>query len=250
MNRYLFTFILCLGLTLFGGHRGFAETAADTVYANTYEQQAEGSEPKAQRNITYEEWNDLTNDDAFRYRKTIENEKVEEPEQRDHSAWYRFWGTIWEWMGSTAGKVIIWASLIVIILYAVYKILVGDGISIFGRTSKVLAEDTHALVEDINDTNWEKLLEKAAKEGDLRLSVRYSYMLLLRLLQDSGLIHYREDKTNFQYISELADTQYKQPFRTLSRQYEYTWYGEYPISQESYNEYLATVMDIKRKLGR
>lgn len=250
MNRYLFAFILCFSLTVFQGYGVFAETATDTVSANTYEMQAEEPEPKTQRNITYEEWNDLTNDDAFSYRKTVENEKIEEPEQRDYSGWYRFWGAIWEWMGSTGGKVIIWSFLIAVILYAVYKILVGDGISIFGRTSKVLAEDTHALVEDINDTNWEKLLEKAAKEGDLRLSVRYSYMLLLRLLQDSDLIQYREDKTNFQYVSELADTQYKQPFRTLSRQYEYTWYGEYPISQDSYNEYIASIMDIKKKLGR
>lgn len=243
MNRYIVSFVLCFSLILVPGYTATAEIAVDTLSA------ADHGAQKAERTITYEEWNDLTNDDAFNYRTKVEQEKVEEP-KRNYSGWYKFWYGVLAWLGSTVGKVVIWTLLIAVILFAVYKVLTGDRSSIFGRSSKVMSEDTHALIEDINDTNWEKLLEKAAKEGDLRLSVRYSYMLLLRILQDSELILYREDKTNFQYISELADTQYKQPFRTLSRQYEYTWYGEYPISADSYNEYIAAIMDIKKKLGR
>jgi hypothetical protein len=241
MNKYLCSFVLCFSLYIFSGYNAAADIVADTVSAIPNQQQ---EVEKTQRNITYQEWNDLTNDDAFNYRDKIENQKIEQPKTNKFSKGLR------SLFSSPITKVAIWGLLILVILYAVYKVIAGERSSIFGKSSKAQGGEEHAVIEDINETDWEKLLHKAAKEGDLRLSVRYSYMLLLRLLQDSGLILYREDKTNFQYISELAETQYKQSFRNLSRQYEYTWYGEYPISQSSYDEYIATIMDIKKKLGR
>jgi tetrahydromethanopterin S-methyltransferase subunit G len=240
MNKYLFSFLLCLNVLLFSGYTSSAEIAVDSAVSV--------SETKQVRNITYEEWHDLTNDDDFRYKDKVENQKIKQP---TNNAFTKFFDAIGKWMGSPLGKFIVWGLLILVILYAVYKVVLGERSSIFGKRSKVQDDgDIHAVVEDINETDWEKLLHKSAKEGDLRLSVRYSYMLLLRLLQDSGLILYREDKTNYQYASELADTQYKQPFRQLSRQYEYTWYGNFPISETSYEEYVSTIMDLKKKLGR
>lgn len=238
MNKYLFA--LCLSLFVITGSLCHAEIAiADSTIATTN---------VAQRNITYEEWNDLTNDDAFNYRDKIENQKIEKP--RNNEGWEKFMRKVGAFLSSTAGKIIIWGMLLLVILFAVYKVLMGERSSIFGRNRQAHGGEEHTIAEDINETDWESLLNKAAKKGDLRLSVRYSYMLLLRVLQDSELISYREDKTNFQYISELAESQYKQPFRNLSRQYEYTWYGEYPISQSNYEAYIGAIMDIKKKLGR
>ncbi len=237
MNRYLLILIVCIGLLLPTGYSVTAQ-AADT--------ETETSAPK--RNITASEWKELTNDKDFSYRDKVENKKV--PPKQNNSAFAKFLQAVGAFFSSGIGQILMWGLLILVVGYAVYKLIIGERSGIFGRSSKNQGEDVSAVVEDINETNWEKLLESAQKEGNLRLAVRYSYMLLLQVLQRSELIQYRNDKTNYQYASELTDTPYKQPFRQLSRQYEYAWYGNFPMTEHSYEEYIGTLMNLKKKLDR
>ena len=111
-----------------------------------------------------------------------------------------------------------------------------------------MKEDAPQEEEDITNTNWEALLQKASANNDLRLAVRYSYMWLLQLLQEHELIKYRGDKTNYEYYSELAGTNYKQSFKQLSRQYEYTWYGNFLPSDTAYQQYLSLFGNLKTQL--
>lgn len=237
MYKYLWIVVFCLGLLASTEHRAIAQASNDT-------EESTG----AKRNITSAEWKELTNDEYFSYRDKVENKKL--PKKQNNSAFGKFLKSLAAFLSSTAGKVLIWGLLILVVGYAVYRLVIGERSSIFGRSSRKQGEEVTAVVEDINETNWEKLLDEAAKAGNLRLAVRYSYMLLLQMLERSELIQYRQDKTNYQYASELADTSYKQPFRQLSRQYEYTWYGNFPISENSYAEYIDTLMTLKNKLGR
>lgn len=238
MNRYLLIVAICIGLLLPTGYSAYAQAENNT--------KTEANMPE--RNITAAEWKELTNDNEFSYRDKVENKKT--PPKPNNSAFAKFLKAVAAFLSSTAGQVLMWGLLILVVGYAVYKLIIGERSGIFGRSSKKQSEDVTAVVEDINETNWEKLLESAQKEGNLRLAVRYSYMLLLQVLERSELIQYRNDKTNYQYASELTDTPYKQPFRQLSRQYEYAWYGNFPITERSYEEYIDTLMTLKKKLDR
>ena len=235
MRRYLFVLMMCIGLLQTTGHTTYAQTQTET------------SADEPARNITASEWKELTNDKDFSYRDKVEHEEIKPIE---NSALTRFIRALASFLTSTGGRILMWSLLLLVVAYAVYKLVIGERGGIFGKRSQKGNEEETAVIEDINETNWEKLLDSAAKEGDLRMAVRYSYMLLLQVLEQSELIQYRNDKTNYQYASELADTPYKQPFRQLSRQYEYTWYGNFPISDSSYREYMDTLMTLKNKLGR
>ena len=104
--------------------------------------------------------------------------------------------------------------------------------------------------EDITTINWERLLQQARDNNDTRLAIRYTYMWLLQLLQERQLILYRNDKTNYEYYTELNDTSYKQPFKQLSRQYEYAWYGRYAISAAGYDDFAALFNNLRNQLGK
>lgn len=212
------------------------------------------TEQKEKRNISAQEWQELTNDDAFSYRDSIEFKKIEPVKEkpRTENTFIKAWRKFVKFLSSKEGQIIVWGLLFCIIAYAVYKTVIGDRSSLFGKTSKVQAapDDADLDLDDITDTNWESLLHKAAKEGDLRMAVRYSYLLLLQILQEKDLIHYRNDKTNFQYAGELVDTPYKQTFRKLTRQYEYTWYGNFPISNETYSNHIDELLTLKKQVGK
>lgn len=208
-------------------------------------QEDTAAEIKTQRNITYNEWNELSNDQDFYYRDSLEY-KPKLVKKQNTPVFISFL----QWLGSGTGQIIAWSVLILIVAFAVYKIIAGERSGIFGRRSKKEKTEAQEIDEDIDETRWEALLQKAASEGELRMAVRYSYMWLLQLLQHGRLIEYRNDKTNYEYFSELAGTEYKVPFRQLSRQYEYTWYGGFAISQESYNEYIQLFYKLQKQLDR
>ena len=44
----------------------------------------------------------------------------------------------------------------------------------------------------------------------------------------------QRDRTNFDYLLQLGSTKYYNDFFRLTRNYEYSWYGQFPVSEEAY----------------
>ena len=197
--------------------------------------------------ITPGQWQQLTNDKAFTYKN--DKEIVKPPEPPHDNLLLRFVQMIYEFFA--AAHVLIWIIVIAALVFVIYKIFASSGSFMFGKNKKIMQDggSAQAEEEDIASTNWEALLQQALSANDLRLAVRYRYMWLLQLLQQRELIKYRNDKTNYEYYSELSDTSYKQPFKQLSRQYEYVWYGHFVLPAEAYGEYSALFNNLKKQLG-
>jgi len=200
----------------------------------------------SKRTIQTATWHSLTKDTAYYYRNVVENVKIKAPREVKPN---RFLTGLIHFLTSTTGKILIWSFIICVVLLVLYKIFIADKTAIFSRNIKALDNsDTSINEEDIN-SNWELQLQKAMKANNLRLAVRYSYLWLLQMLQKNELIQYRNDKTNYDYYRELAETGYKQPFQRLTRQYEYAWYGHIELTDASFAEYMNTFNVFKEKLS-
>jgi hypothetical protein len=193
------------------------------------------------------QWQQLTNDKAFNYKD--DKETVKPPEPSNNGLLLRLFQAIFDFF--RAASFFIWIIIIGVLLFVLYKIFASNGAFMFGKNKKVMKDTGPPQIEeeDIASTNWEALLQQAVANGDLRLAVRYRYMWLLQLLQKRELIQYRSDKTNYEYYSELSDTSYKQPFKQLSRQYEYVWYGNFALPTTTYSEYSDLFNNLKKQLG-
>ncbi len=203
----------------------------------------------AQRTMSPAQWQQLTGNKAFGYKN--DSEQVTPPKHYNTGFIQKFLRGLFSFFGSGFGNALLWLILIGMGCYVVYRLFFSKDSFLFSRTKKIMSDEgPKQEEEDIANTNWEALLQKASANNDVRLAVRYSYMWLLQLLQERELIKYRSDKTNYEYYSELVTTDYKQPFKQLSRQYEYTWYGNYPPSAAAYQEYLATFDNLKTQLRR
>lgn len=194
------------------------------------------------------QWQQLKSDKAFTYKN--DREKIDKPKEYKPGALQKFFKAFFEFIGSNTGNTLIWMLVIAGAGFLIYKVFFSKGSFLFTKNKKLGAgEDTGGKEEDIAGTNWEVLLQQATTNNDLRLAVRYSYMWLLQMLQQRELIQYRNDKTNFEYYAELSETQYKQHFKQLSRQYEYAWYGRFTLSPAVYNDYISLFMNVKKQLN-
>jgi len=198
--------------------------------------------------IKPDQWQQLTQDKAFSYKNDIE--AIQPVKQYNPGAIQKIIAAIFNFFGSGAGNVLLWIIVIGAVTYISYKLFLSSDSFLFSRGEKILREENKELSEeDLETTNWEALLQQAISNSDMRLAVRYSYKWLLQLLQQRELIQYRNDKTNYEYYTELNETKYKQPFKQLSRQYEYAWYGRFALSPAAYNDYLALFHDVRKQLG-
>ncbi len=200
------------------------------------------------------DWHKLTGDKALNYKNDIEALQ-KPPVPQDPGAFQKFITNIIRFFSGPIGTIIVWTLVIGIIAYIVYRVFLSSDSFLFSKKAKKLKNEEPASVEpeDISTTNWDALLRNAVNHNDLRLAVRYSYMWTLQMLQKKELISYRIDKTNFEYYRELSaakqHTELSKVFRQLSRQYEYTWYGHFDLSDARYNEYIDLFNHLKKQLG-
>ncbi len=247
LNRLVAILVFLCCFTVPGALRSTAAgddtVQAGTTYSNYFNRTQE-------RNVTEPQWKKLTDDEHFGYKDEKEKAvkkpvKIEKNEKQGDSLLDKIFSAIF----SKQGKYVVWAILFLILGYAVFKFVVGEKSFLFARTKKkVVADAVETTEEDLLEMNWEQKLNEMIQKGDLRYAIRYSYMWMLQLLQEKSLISYRIDKTNYEYAAELKDN-FKQPFRQITRQYEYAWYGQYPVTEDAYNKFREEFTRIKMQIG-
>jgi len=97
-------------------------------------------------------------------------------------------------------------------------------------------EDITKPIENIEELDVNTLLQDALAAGNLKLAVRLYYLSLLKKLHEAGIIDWKKDKTNRDYLDELFSRNYQyDEIRQLTRAYEEVWYGDHTISRELFD---------------
>jgi hypothetical protein len=217
---------------------------------------ADEYETEPERPVTYNssspndaQWAQATEKKVYNYRDKREYTVKKTPERE--SWWVTLLKGIIAFIVSPFGQLLLWLSLIAIVGYIAYRIISGQGGWIFGAKDKKLeeAESIDLSEQSLLEKDWEAKLRTAMDAGDTRLAIRYSYLRLLQLLQEHALITYSPEKTNKDYYRELAEKPQRQPFRTMARQYEYAWYGNYLPEAPALEQYMQTFRQVKQSLG-
>ncbi len=198
--------------------------------------------------ISEQNWQRLTNDKPFTYRNLQEAPLKIEPERPNPietmlSALFRFFA-------SPLGRAFFWLTVFVVMIFVLMKILQTSQWTVFDRKAKKKSkqageEENHE--EDLGD-NWSERLARALQQGNHRLAVRCSFMLLLQTLEHRQMIQFRPDKTNYDYLRELKDNSLRKDFRKLTRFYEFAVYGAYDIRQIAFDDYMHTFEELRTQL--
>lgn len=159
-----------------------------------------------------------------------------------------FGDTVFTKSGNIAGILIrIFAIILVgFLLYFIIKYLIGkDGNFIFGKKNKKVIIKDEELHENIHEINFPESIAKFEREGDYRSAVRYQFLFVLKKLSDKKSINWNPEKTNKDYVSELKAPHLKNDFSNLSYIFEYVWYGEFSIDEQSYQKFKAQYQAFK-----
>jgi hypothetical protein len=177
--------------------------------------------PVEGRIVPRQKIDELKKDDAFWYA----NAEREKPKPAELPVWQKGWF-----------KTIMWIVIIATFIAIIILFLSSSNVFLFRRQSKKLStdEEMQELNEDIFSIDYEKEIQKAINSQNYRLAIRYLYLRTLRNLSEKGIIKYSQEKTDQDYVMQLFGTEYYKDFFRITRDFEYAWYGQFPISAHAF----------------
>ena len=181
--------------------------------------------------------------------------------ETDYTEKIGLWDAFWHWMKKhifsplirghelTIWNIIEYGLAIATIIFVAYYFIKSDRIGLFSRGPKKLQLDIEGGEEDINKMNFDKLVSDAIENRQYRIAIRYLYLKLLKDLSDNQLINWRAEKTNRDYINELRPTDYGKQFREVTLLFDYAWYGDVTINENSFGQIRDSFKEFNSKLS-
>jgi hypothetical protein len=143
-----------------------------------------------------------------------------------------------------------WFLMIGAFIALIVWFLSSSNIRLFRRHQKNIDGTLEEPVtENIFELDFEKELAKAIAAGDYRMAVRLMYLRTLRQLSDRQLINYTHEKTNTDYLFQLSGTTYYHSFFRLTRNFEYTWYGGFPLTAATFERMRSDFSGFKQQIS-
>ncbi|MCX6214018.1 DUF4129 domain-containing protein [Spirosoma sp.] len=152
----------------------------------------------------------------------------------------RFWVWLMRKLGSFLSSEAyqnVWQYVILVVIAsaAIYLLMKAEVLGfLFSKKAQSVDLAYENLTENIHEINFDSAVEDAVSQRNFRLAVRLLYLQTLKHLSDAGRIQYKPDKTNRQYVHELVNSSLQTEFEHLTRQFEFTWYGDLPIDESRF----------------
>jgi len=176
------------------------------------------------------------NDPEFKYDREVKKEAT-------------IWNRIINWLlekffklfsNSGAAPYVRYIIVGILIALLIVKILNTDFQSLFIKSKKQIKIDYGISEQDLNKINIDEMIEKSIKNQDYRLATRYLFLKSLKILTENNIIQWKINKTNSDFVIEIKNTKFYEPFKSLSSVFERIWYGNFDISLENF-------LDVKSK---
>lgn len=175
----------------------------------------------------------LKNSPDFDYVKNgIPQPKVEMPEQQSFDM----------------NRVWLYIAIAVFVIILTWYIIEND-LFLFRKKGAYNPAAAEADIEaDPLSVSFPEAIKEAVQSKNYRLAVRLHYLQLLKTLSEKGIISYQPDKTNFDYLLQVRPTAHYHDFFNATRNYEYSWYGLFPIDEAQYRQIESTFSHFLQKI--
>ncbi|MCO5239087.1 MAG: hypothetical protein M9904_03435 [Chitinophagaceae bacterium] len=177
---------------------------------------------------------DQQSDKSFWYAN--EEKQVQKKNTNQLSFRDKIWYNLLSLLQSPVFIRLIWIFVLILFFVTIVWFLLQNKMSLFSRRkdTSLPAQQEEIEVENIFTVNLQAASNQAAAEGNYRLAIRFSYLHLLKIFSLHNLISYSASTTNNEYLASLYTQPYYRDFFQVMRSYEYTWYGNLPVSREQY----------------
>ncbi len=180
------------------------------------------------------------------YRDSLKKEGLLPPDEEvfvqepDSNAWYAQ-----PWL-----YYFIWTIIIGVFVFAVVYFLLSNKINLFSRRSAKLVSDEEETEANGVSNDSDSLLQKYMREKNYRFAVRVLYLQLLKKLNEKEMIVFQPQFTNMHYLQQLYGSALYSSFFTVTRHYEYIWYGEFAVTETSFQKIQNDFAELKNEVNR
>lgn len=130
---------------------------------------------------------------------------------------------------------------------AVYLLLKAEMLGfLFPKRAQSAELAYENLAEDIHEIDFDRAIGEAIDQRNFRLAVRLLYLKTIKQLTDAGQITYKPEKTNRQYVYELAHSPLQADFERLTSQFERVWYGDFSIDETQFSSLRTAFMTFSK----
>jgi hypothetical protein len=161
-----------------------------------------------------------------------ESYKTITPKEKKKNLNYNFSPRPW-FSGISSFKGVFGLILIGILVFVLVYLLINAYRASDREISSKQISYTSA-VDNIEKADLELMLDKALEEGDYKHATRIKYLMLLRTLTVLEFIHWKKDKTNWNYIVEMRNRTGADLFVKVTQGFERVWYGDKLITKDDY----------------
>lgn len=139
--------------------------------------------------------------------------------------------------GTALAQLLLIAGGVILIALLVWSIL-GYGKQAKNKKIKRNTEtiDIRKIEENIHEADMNDYIRQAKENGEYNLAIRLYYLAVLKELSLKKYIKWKVDKTNGEYLREMRPQSNFEEFRTLTRIFEQSWYGNRPLDAGSFAE--------------
>ncbi len=211
------------------------------------EEPADTSLYKNELNLPYDSIKNWRNLKAYAYTKYLDSllKSIKKKDKKQPPVPRR--SILTDLFNSNIVTVLLWTVAIAFVLFILYRLFLAEGA--FKRKSKSANAEAEVAEEIITkESDFDALIRQSLQSGNYRQAVRYQYLRTLHLLAEKNMVQLAPDKTNFQYVSEIANRNHQQPFASLTLNYEYVWYGEFEIDKNIYDKIESNFRSFNQKI--
>jgi hypothetical protein len=180
-------------------------------------------------------WAETVDGQQYQEKRDVSEESEWEPEQTPVVE------TNWMNLLAYVALIIILAALIVLLLRMRLR---GAGI----KARTVAGGDMMDLDERPMESDLERLLREAIHQQDWRLAFRIQYLMIIKALHDGGRIRWKKEKTNHDYVREVANSSFFPGFREQSLRFDRIWYGLQPMQEADYRKQQDSIQTLIQEI--
>lgn len=133
-----------------------------------------------------------------------------------------------------------------LVLYFLVKFLMGSQASgLFAKRNRKIMNVDEGFRENIHEIDFLARIVAFEKEEDYRSAIRFHFLAVLKKLSDKKLIIWNPEKTNKDYVAELAYHDCKTEYKNLVYIFDNVWYGEFAVDSIKYQQLKKRFLDFK-----
>lgn len=177
--------------------------------------------------------------------------------RREPSLWDRFKEWFWWWLEKLLGNRVsafvmdnLFYIITAVMIVVVISILSRHGLRRVFHGAPRSSAQVSISEEDIREMDLPAAIREAEGAGDLRRAIRLHYLLVLRQLVDRGVLRWSPERTDRDYMAQIADPAIRARFAHVALIFQWVWYGHAEVDHERYDSIRRPFMQFEQAPAR